>query len=919
MPMPLPTKSRSEFTFCGQGHVPGARRTTTMMIIDVKEYMKNRSTLGFGPFRLLFVGLGLLLLSACTVSQKNSPSSPTIGADSPDSPESVSGSGGDPSAVVNPTSQIGTAVRPHALVLSIDFSADSREAAFLCEDGDVIWLGLPQGDEVERTELMTRCQLPFELLKGRRFVVGVEGGLRVHDSESGADVNIRLEGEALDFVIIDEIEKRIGIPYADGRVGVWDLTNGTLLRRFDGLEGDQQFRVHSGPGFSVVYTIGADVLRLRELEEFGRDVTLSFDRDPDSPVVVSGDGSSIASRHPEGFVEVRGLPAGRVQSRVRVDPSVQVEYALAPDGSVLALASEGSGIDLWDTLTGERLEHLNARVTARVGVEFSPDGFLIAWVQAGSGEPQVWSPALGALEWTESGPELNADARRVCSNLALAVRFYKAMTPYADALVRMESGDFDGARQSLLFARSWFPAYPGLPAAIARVDELRQTQSRESALNAQLEEFEQRGDYAASLAALDEFIQRYPSHRDFGQQEYAEQLRSMLKHFHMAESYRDSQRFADAVTEFEKAVEVFPAVASHYPQFEILREKLLLSLPRIGVESFDAGDFATVRDTYLDLKKLRLLTNSEILRLGKAQQGLGSLPEAREVFDSVEEESDEYGEARWRIAQIAREQGELENARAELESARELLPQNSALENEYAAVALELGEPELAIEAYQRIGEWEADNPSPFLAIADLELTRENVDAAVEALELAYGRSSDLRLLLRIGEVWDKADAKDKAVAAYVRLMQDLAPVEPTAEATRLATDVRLRLENLGYVEERGAWVPKERFMAKQGWVQFDGAWMRPDEAQLRRIVQGFEDEGDRPLRVKTDAFYSDEAAAKRVVEGMNRREVIQAWGYFEDQNLYEVPDTELTYEQLLYPDGRRVYMRGGVVCFWSE
>ena len=71
-------------------------------------------------------------------------------------------------------------------------------------------------------------------------------------------------------------------------------------------------------------------------------------------------------------------------------------------------------------------------------------------------------------------------------------------------------------------------------------------------------------------------------------------------------------------------------------------------------------------------------------------------------------------------------------------------------------------------------------------------------------------------------------------------------------------------------------------------------------------------------LRQFPDGTYVQRASEKVVVVGMRRPEVIEALGYFVDQNTLTL-DEGVRYEQLLFENGRQVFLRNGLLCSWSE
>ncbi len=88
---------------------------------------------------------------------------------------------------------------------------------------------------------------------------------------------------------------------------------------------------------------------------------------------------------------------------------------------------------------------------------------------------------------------------------------------------------------------------------------------------------------------------------------------------------------------------------------------------------------------------------------------------------------------------------------------------------------------------------------------------------------------------------------------------------------------------------------------------------------QAKHVRRKTEVAQEEDLRVSTDEHYRDMVAQKKISNGMNRREVIQAWGFFEDHNVLRKDDGQTVFEQLLFENSRQVYLKNGLVCFSSE
>ena len=96
-------------------------------------------------------------------------------------------------------------------------------------------------------------------------------------------------------------------------------------------------------------------------------------------------------------------------------------------------------------------------------------------------------------------------------------------------------------------------------------------------------------------------------------------------------------------------------------------------------------------------------------------------------------------------------------------------------------------------------------------------------------------------------------------------------------------------------------------------------ATLTPSESDDIEVVSSYDELEEADLRELSDVQYRVDANQRRIAKGMNRREVITAWGFFEDQNVLAAGEGETTFEQLIFGGGRRVYLRDGLVFLWSE
>jgi polar amino acid transport system permease protein len=135
---------------------------------------------------------------------------------------------------------------------------------------------------------------------------------------------------------------------------------------------------------------------------------------------LSADGLTYATVSEEGFVyawdvaEVRAAGSASPTQSIGPDENTKNAVALSPDGSLVA-ADDGSDIQIWDTRTGEPVQHLEGywedeatredwlghtgEVTA---LAFSPDGMVLA--SGGTDKDIVfWDVETGEVTWSGKG------------------------------------------------------------------------------------------------------------------------------------------------------------------------------------------------------------------------------------------------------------------------------------------------------------------------------------------------------------------------------------------------------------------------------------------------------------------------------------------------------------------------------------
>ncbi|MHC4898188.1 MAG: hypothetical protein ACYTGW_13885 [Planctomycetota bacterium] len=807
-------------------------------------------------------------------------------------------------------------IQAESAIVEVHFSSDSRYIAHLDTNGTVyIWNVLL--DKSAGKHSFPEFAAETLAMGGReRFAVAGPQGVRVY-SVAGDKVAEFKTGAPVEFMLFDGDSTSLAVAHDTGTVTVHSLNSKQPPRTYAAPPGTRQWRLLPGAGFGVLYLMPDGRIRILSCAARGPDLTVNLQHK--GPVSITEDGKLIALVNPQGKVEIRSLPGGELRVTLANLSPAPPALDLSPDGSVLAMAVHGQGVSLWDTGKDELLDTFTSDIWEQAKVSFSRDGNLLAWIEKGLSTVRFWSPVRGVVQWTPRGPVMRSDARGVCPNFAATVRFRLAMTPYARGLDHLRKRDLEKALESFALVRQILPAYPGLDVAEAEARERHKARL----LTQRLEAAEGAGDYHVALELLDGFLREYGKFDDYGFPKRADTLRRMLKHFDSAEEHRKAARDIDAVIEFQLAAAIVPELVGHHPEYPEMHQRMLKTLAEGAETAYGSQDFERVIILYEDLTRLRELTPESLLRLGDAHNHLGSTKKAEDVYLAVSEDAPEFVAAQRRIAGMARATFDYQKARNYLGFARQKAPKRVDVATEYAEICELCEDHAAAIETWEEIGEIEPTNPKPYEVIAGIQEKLEFWNKAAAALRTAVTRSDRPRpkLLLKMVDVYLQSKQRTEVLNVYLELI-GLADSDPQSLAFLGATPrqtVENRIRKLGFVWRGNEWIPRERFLEEQGWKRSGGDWLRPKEVRLREVIKRFDEAPVAELRALSDERYKAYANGRRITKGMNRREVIRAWGFFRDHNVALGGDGKAVFEQLLFARSRQVYLKNGLVCFWSE
>jgi WD40 repeat protein len=332
---------------------------------------------------------------------------------------------------------------------------DGRSVVIASDDDEVMWWNLRSGTPTRRLKIGPGKHALALSPDGGTIAVGVERGIQLVDTRSGA---VRPAAGALaaapSWVLFSPDGETVVSTSLDGTVALWDAESATLRETLGGHSGGVGQPVFSPDG-GTLYAVGHDGTAIAwdigGDRGLGRHFTFTQDRapwgydgrpgsfSPDGRLVAVGlkdkgirlwdptDLTPIGPPLSETGGEVKSLafaPDGRTLAAVTLDGLVtlwDVEsrsllrgpfsagggdvlgVSISADGAILAAPgpedwtgpyhdpAEG-GVNLWEVATGEPLDTIALGVP--VGdVAFSPTGSTLAFVHERGGTAEVWDVA----------------------------------------------------------------------------------------------------------------------------------------------------------------------------------------------------------------------------------------------------------------------------------------------------------------------------------------------------------------------------------------------------------------------------------------------------------------------------------------------------------------------------------------------
>lgn len=229
--------------------------------------------------------------------------------------------------------------------------------------------------------------------------------VRLWDVDSGKEIRV-LEGSSgfLLTVVFSPDGKLLAAAGPDSWVQLWDVASGKLLHDVAGHRGAVQAVAFTPDGKTVLTGSSDRLVRLWDpATARERCAGLAGHGGPVAGLIVSADGKTAYSAgldqsvlawklDPERPGDVGKVPLRRFTGIPW--PGFQIDFALAPDGKLLAATDNRNAAFIWDTATAKVMQTLTQPKEPRRGVAFSPDGRTVA-LRTRDGLLVLWDLASG--------------------------------------------------------------------------------------------------------------------------------------------------------------------------------------------------------------------------------------------------------------------------------------------------------------------------------------------------------------------------------------------------------------------------------------------------------------------------------------------------------------------------------------------
>ena len=215
--------------------------------------------------------------------------------------------------------------------------------------------------------------------------------------------------------------KRLASSDKDGKVWLWDASEGWEIARLQGHKGWAWSVTFSPDGTRLASGAEDGTVRLWDAAGGQEIARLEGHKDWVESVAFSPDGKRLASGGNDGMVRLWDAAGGREIARLEGHKDWVESVAFSPDGTRLASGGNDGTVRLWDVASGHEKARLEGHKGWVMSVAFSPDGTHLA---SGSrdGTVRLWDAAGGQeiarleghKDWVDS-VAFSPDGKRLAS------------------------------------------------------------------------------------------------------------------------------------------------------------------------------------------------------------------------------------------------------------------------------------------------------------------------------------------------------------------------------------------------------------------------------------------------------------------------------------------------------------------------
>jgi len=192
-----------------------------------------------------------------------------------------------------------------------------------------------------------------------------------------------------------------------GTVWLWRVGDATLLHKLNGAEQGATCLAFAAAGRALVVGAGNGELRIYRLPEGALQDRLAWFAGIVNSLAVAPDGHTLATGDSQNLVHLWRLADDAPSHAARIQPVATLQghhgqramvrsVAFAPEGHVLASASDDMTVHLWRGADGLLLHTLQGHTGPVLNVAFAPDGEQLASAAA-DGTIRLWRTSTGVL------------------------------------------------------------------------------------------------------------------------------------------------------------------------------------------------------------------------------------------------------------------------------------------------------------------------------------------------------------------------------------------------------------------------------------------------------------------------------------------------------------------------------------------